>query len=114
MGGILTNVAGAVRAVWLAVVALFVLWPGNAGAQSDALLEQYNQVQALYQQGKYAEAIPFAQRALELGEEEFGPDAPTTGTLLDSLVGLYWKQGRNGEAEPLYKRSPAISGQCPG
>ncbi len=104
----LTNVAGAVHAVWLILVALFVIWPGISGAQSDALMGQFNRFKALWQQGKYAEAIPFAKRALELSEEEFGPDDPNTATFANTLARAYLDLGRYGEAEPLLKRSLAI------
>ncbi len=45
---------------------LVALWPGLAMAQSAALIEADKQVEALYAQGRYAEAEPFARRALEL------------------------------------------------
>ena len=94
MRGFLTNVSAAVRMVWLALVAHLVLWPGIAGAESEALMEQYNQYKALNEQGKYDEGLPFARRALELGEDEFGPDHPTTAILLNNLAELYRAQGR--------------------
>ena len=63
----------------------------------------------MYAQGRYQEALPFAEEALRLGEEEFGPNDPTTATLLNSLAVLNRAQGRYAEAEPLYQRSLAIS-----
>ncbi len=59
-------------------------------------------------QGRYAEAEPFARRALELAEREFGASHPTTTTTLHWLAVLYKAQGRYAEAEPLHKRSLAI------
>ena len=50
------------------------LSPGLALAQSAALDNAYNQYQALDAQGRYAEAEPFARKALELVKREFGPD----------------------------------------
>ncbi len=108
MRGFLTNVSAAVRAVWLALIAPLVLWAGIAGAMSDALMEQYNQHTALKQQRKYTEAIPFAKRALEIGENEFGPNHLDTAIFANNLGFLYEAQGRYGEAEPLYRRSLAI------
>ncbi len=70
------------------VVALW-LWPVAAQAQAAALMEAYNQAIALYDQGRYEEAIPFAEEALKLGEREFGPDHPTTATLLNNLAETY-------------------------
>ena len=51
---------------------LVALWPGLALAQSaalvDALVAAFNQSNALYQQGRYAEAESFAVEALNLGD----------------------------------------------
>ena len=57
---------------------LVALWPGLALAQSAALTEAFNQYKALNAQGRYAEAEPFARKALELGQRELGPDHPDT------------------------------------
>ena len=88
---------------------LVALWPGLALAQSAALMDAFNRYKALDAEGRYAEAEPFARKALELGQREFGPDHPTTGTLLNNLAALYQAQGRYAEAEPLYRRSLAIT-----
>ena len=77
-------------------------------AQSPDLMAAYRQYKALKAQGKYAEAEPFARKALELGKDEFGPNHQSCATLLNNLAELYRAQGRYGEAEPLYKRSLAI------
>ena len=49
--------------------------------------------------GRYEEALPFAEEALRLGEEEFGPNDPPTATLLNNLAALYDAQARYAEAE---------------
>jgi tetratricopeptide (TPR) repeat protein len=103
MGGIMSKHAFAV----LFVVLLFS-WPGTAAAQSDELMRAYQQFQALYKQGRYGEAERFARKALELGEQEFGPEHPEVAALLIHLAELYRAQGRYAAAEPLYKRSLAI------
>ncbi len=87
---------------------LAALWPTLALAQSAALMDAYNQVKALNEQGRYAEAEPFARKALELGEKEFGPDHPYTGTYINILATLYQAQGRYAEAEPLHRRALTI------
>ena len=87
-----------------------ILWPWSSGlhAQSEALMEAYRQGQTLYGAGQYEEAIPFYRRALELGEQEFGPDHPTTANLLNHLALTYYGQGRYADAEPLFQRALAI------
>ena len=89
---------------------LVALWPLLASAELAALTwrEAYNQYKALNAQGRYAEAERFAQKALELGEEKYGPEHPNVGTLLNNLALLYQRQGRYADAEPLYKRALAI------
>ncbi len=93
---------------------LVALWPGLALAQSAALTEAFNQFKALYEQGRYGDAERFARTARELGQREFAPDHPTTGTLLNNLALPYQAQGRHAEAEPLFERSLAIREQALG
>jgi len=76
--------------------------------KSEALPEVYRQGQAFYEAGRYEQAIPFWRKALELGEQQFGPDHPTTADLLDNLARLYYGQGRYAAAEPLFKRALAV------
>ena len=87
---------------------LVALSPGLALAQSTALMEAYNRYKALDAQGRYSEAEPFARKALELAEREFGASHPTTAATLNNLAQLYGDQGRYAEAEPLFRRSLAL------
>ncbi len=84
-----------VRRTILCLAAAF-LWathdPDMASGQSSGLMEAYNSYNALYQQGRYSEAEPYAKEALRLGTEEFDPNDPSTATLLNNLAALY--QGR--------------------
>ena len=90
------------------VLTILWLWPTSLHAQSEALMEAYNKGQALKEAGRYEQAIPFWRKVLELGEQEFGPDHPTTAIFLNNLAELYRAQGRYEAAEPLYKRALAI------
>ena len=62
--------------------------------------ELTNKAIALYQAGKYAEAIPLAQQVLAMREKVLGPDHPDVATVLNSFGILYDKEGRYAEAEP--------------
>ncbi len=73
---------------------LVALWPGLALAQSAALLDAYDVYKALNAQGRYSEAEPFARKALELSQREFGPDHPTTATFLSNLAPGPLRRGR--------------------
>ena len=79
------------------------LWPSSLHAESEALMEAYKQGQTLYEAGQYKEAVPLFRTAFVLGEQEFGPDHPTTATLANNLAALYVAQGHYDAAEPLYK-----------
>ena len=54
----------------------FIAWgllfcsPGTASAQSPELMQAHRQGQALKNTGRYKEAIPYYQKALELGVRE--------------------------------------------
>jgi len=92
----------------LPVLVALVLWPAAAHSQSREFIDADNQFKGLYAEGRYAEALPFAEKALRLGEREFGADHPTTATLLNNLAELYRAQGKYAEAGPLYARALAI------
>ncbi len=94
---------------WLLIGLLcLALWPGTTHGQSSEFIDSYNRFTQFYNQGRYQEALRFAEKALRLGEYEFGPDHPITGLLFNNLAALYQAQGRYAEAEPLYQRSLAI------
>jgi tetratricopeptide (TPR) repeat protein len=83
---------------------------GSARAHSDDELKALNQrISELYSAGKYAEAIPLAEKSLELTRSQKGQDHVDTATRMGWLALLYKSQGRYGDAEPLYKRAIAIS-----
>jgi len=73
--------------------------------EAQRLGEQFTQ---LIQQGKYAQAIPLAQKLLAIAEKAFDPDAPEVAKFLDMLAALYKVQGNYQSAEPLSKRALAI------
>ncbi len=97
------------KTTWLLAGLLWLaLWPGSARGQSPELQEAYDSFEMLYAKDYYEEALPFAKKALRLGNQEFGLDHPTTATLLNSLAALYEALGRYSEAEPLNQRALAI------
>jgi CHAT domain-containing protein len=71
--------------------------------------EQLNQqVIELYEQGKYAAAIPLAEHALAIREKVLGKEHPDVATSLNNLAGLYQNMGNYSQAEPLYQRALEI------
>jgi len=59
-------------------------------------------------QGKYSEAEPLIQRALELNEKAHGPDHLAVGKYLNNLASLYYFQKKYTQAEPLFQRALKI------
>jgi CHAT domain-containing protein/Tfp pilus assembly protein PilF len=58
--------------------------------------------------GKYDEALPIAERALETRERELGPDHPDVAAAINNLAVLYANKGEYAKAEPLYQRALVI------
>ena len=63
--------------------------PDSVYRKSSELWEAYSNYDALYQEFLHSEAEPYAKEALRPGTEEFGPNDPSTVTLLNNLAGLY-------------------------
>jgi len=86
-----------------------------SGQTNSAVVQQLNelkkakqlnqQVIQLYQQGKYNEAIPIAERVLEIRERLLGENHLNVASSMAWLAGLYSSQGRYSQAEPLYKQA---------
>ena len=58
---------------WLVtILTVICLWPGSAIGQSPsaALQESYRRHHGLFALGRYAEAMPFAEEAWRLGQQE--------------------------------------------
>ncbi len=77
-------------------------------AQRDEAAALNAKATELSRAGKYADAIPLAQRALAIRENTLGPNHPDVALSLNELALFYRYQGRYADAEPLNKRSLAI------
>jgi tetratricopeptide (TPR) repeat protein len=74
-----------------------------AMAQPDDLAALNRQIGQLYQASRYDEAIPLAQRLVELSGTRFGKESREHANALAVLGDLYREKGRYAEAEPLYQ-----------
>ena len=87
------------RGKWLLTVfILSVTLLGSAPAWSNenslqTAIELNQEVIRLYQQGKYAEAIPIAERIRAIREKVLGPEHPDTAQSLNNLAVLYYTMG---------------------
>lgn len=90
--------------VLVLVMLAVALGAGRAHAEDDiaALKSQYEK---LYEQGRYADAVPLATRALALTEAKFGSEHEKVAEALNDLGILYFKAGIYAEAESYGKRA---------
>jgi CHAT domain-containing protein len=82
--------------------------PAQQSAELQAAQKLNQQSVQLYQQGKYAEAIPLAEKALAIREKVLGKEHPDVAQSLNNLAVLYKSQGNYSKAEPLLVRALAI------
>ncbi len=85
--------------------ALLTVPAAHAQEDSDALADQVN---ALYQQGKYAEALPLAERQVELMKAQHGEEHPDYAAALSDLANVLQRLNRAAEAEALFRKAIAI------
>ena len=77
----------------------------GAGLEWDILNDE---VKELYRTGKYDRGVVVAKKALEVAEQNVGPDHPSVATSLEHLAYLYRVTHRDAEAEPLEQRAARI------
>jgi len=70
----------------------------GAGIEWDILNQE---VVELYRAGKYDKAAVVAQGAIEVAEQNVGPDHPDVATSVENLAALYRVAKRSSEAEAL-------------
>ena len=85
---------------------------GTSGwAEENSLqkaIELNQEATRLGQQGRYAEAIPLAERILVIREKVLGPEHAGTAMALNNLALLYVNMGTFDKAESLFRRSLTI------
>ena len=99
----------------IVALAIGVVFNSSSSSFSQSQMELLEEGQRLNAElskflngGRYADAIPLAQRLLTISEKTLAPNDPTVVMSLNILASLYERQGRYTDAEPLYKRSLAI------
>ena len=81
------------------------VWAEGAGIEWDVLNDE---VKELYRKGKYDRGVVVAKKALEVAEQNVGPDHPSVATSLNNLALLYRAMNRDDEAEPLEQLAARI------
>jgi tetratricopeptide (TPR) repeat protein len=92
----------------LLALGLWILACPASLAQDDDPNVLNQQVNQLMEQGKYQEAIPVAERALEASKRARGPEQPETADALNNLGFLFNKIGNYAKAEPLLQEALRI------
>jgi CHAT domain-containing protein/Tfp pilus assembly protein PilF len=102
---------GRVQRRWVLLGAVLLALAGSASVgrgqdQKDEaeLRATYNQGNALYEAGRYAEALPYWEKAVRLAERVYGRNHPQTAAYLNEVAMLYKDMGQYGKAEPLFQR----------
>jgi tetratricopeptide (TPR) repeat protein/CHAT domain-containing protein len=82
---------------------------GNGGEGTlDEAKRLSEQVAQFYDRAKFAEAIPLAQRVLDIRERFLGSDHKDVASAINQLARLYYQMGQYGKAEQLYERAMDI------
>ena len=92
----------------LLAVGFWILACPASWAEDDDPNALNQQVTQLIEQGKYQEAIPIAERAVEVSKRVRGPEQPETVEALNNLGLLFQKIGDYAKAEPLYQEALRI------
>ena len=79
-----------------------------ASVAADARQSLFQNIDELYRQGKYQDAIPLAQQLLQLDQQEFGKESVETATGLNNLGMVCYAREQFTKAEPLHKRALTI------
>ena len=88
----------------LLALGLWILACPASLAEDDDPNALNQQVSQLIEQGKYQEAIPIAERAVEVAKRARGPENPETADALNNLGFLFKKIGDYAKAEPLFRK----------
>jgi tetratricopeptide (TPR) repeat protein len=96
----------------LFVLAALGLW-NLAGLTSLAEDDDPSGLNQLIEEGRYQEAIPIAERAVEVAKRVRGPEHPETAEALSNLGLVFEKIGDDAKAEPLYREALRILEKTP-
>src|SRR5271165_1526667 len=92
----------------LLALGFWVLSSSASSAKEDNLDALNQQIVELFGQGKYQEAIPLAEKAVELARRVRGPEDPETATSLNNLGELYSNMHQYAKAEALLQEALRI------
>ena len=97
------------RLVGAAILAAVCVSHGSWAAAEESWNALNARVIQMYQKKHYTEAIPVAQKALEVAESKHGLESPQTVLALNNLALLYKKTKKSRMAESGYLKALGIS-----
>jgi tetratricopeptide (TPR) repeat protein len=95
--------------VCLLALGLFIGEGSRSFARADDPGLLYQQVLELYQEGKFQQAIPLAEKLLAIKKRALGPEDPSIAQSLNNLAILYQQMGAYAKAEPLFEQALQIN-----
>jgi len=102
------------RAAPLCLIVMLLAFGLSCTVQAQAPADDHSpaelkpQIDQLYREGKFREAIPLAEKVVFLTKRAKGEEHPDTATSLNDLAELYEAVGDYTKAEPLYQKALAI------
>ncbi len=94
---------------WLVICIIAgLIFPATGWSDKGDLTKALKQSKKLQSQGKYEEAVPFADQALSIAKGLFGRKDAKVAILLDNLAVLYGLQNEYSVAENYYEQALAI------
>jgi CHAT domain-containing protein/tetratricopeptide (TPR) repeat protein len=84
------------------------LFPARAQSPENHFKDLQKQIVQLYQQRRYAEALPVAQEFLRVSESLYGNNGPDEAFALNLLGAVYGGMEKYADAEPLYRQALVI------
>jgi RNA polymerase sigma factor (sigma-70 family) len=82
--------------------------------REEEAMSLINSAESYHVEGRYEDAEPLLRHALEIKEEDLGPDHPDVARVLGKLAENYHAQERYEDAEPLLERSRKIQEEALG
>jgi len=92
----------------LLALGLWIFACSASSAEDDDPNALNQQVKQLIEEGRYPEAVPLAEKAVELAKRVYGPEHPYTATSLNNLGELRQAMGEYPKAEPLLQEALRI------
>lgn len=93
------------RRLLFSILGLLFVGAGTLSAQTDLLKAYQDRGRMLSKLSKPEQALPYFLMALEMAEQEYGPDSPELVPLLNDLADSYAQRRNFVDAEPLLLRS---------